>query len=611
MSPQKPTRQSPTSRSGGTRTRALPRWQQRFRAPRLELPHWALEQPTRLVYSSSRSGTWQGWALDLKSGKHRQVTDSPVGNRSLDIAPDGNNLVWFDDRTGDEVGSWIIESFEGGDIRDLLGGLEPAWESGFAWGGSEALVGRADGDEFAIHAVGISKPTPPRLVYHHQQEAQALAISRDDQLILISISEHGDTIHPDLLVLGATDGARLATLNSNGSTHFLPAGWSPAMGSPVLAINDDADGHLLPSLWWPLTGARERMRTRLRGEVEAIDWYPDEKALLLLQLLRGRHRLWRYSLKDGELERLPTPVGTCSPARVRPDGRVWALCSSGAKPPRALDLGTMAEVVNLPAAPSPNSAGFHDWRYRSAKGYEVHGFLARPRGPGPYGTVIWVHGGPHAHLEDSFSPGIAALLDQGLMVAAPNYRGSTGYGRTHLDQLNGNPGFPEVEDVVAGVADLKHRGLADPSRVVLMGASWGGYITLLGLGLHPTLFVAGVARVPVGDYVLAFEEESRPLQLMDESLFGGAPKDHPELYRERSPITYAQRLAVPVMVQAGENDSRCPYHQVEVYVHRLEELGKSVSFSHYQAGHSAMVVEQEITLMQETLDFLRPLLHLE
>jgi dipeptidyl aminopeptidase/acylaminoacyl peptidase len=269
------------------------------------------------------------------------------------------------------------------------------------------------------------------------------------------------------------------------------------------------------------------------------------------------------------------------------------------------------EVVDLPAAPNPSSAGFHDWKYRSAKGYEVHGFLARPRGRGPYGTVIWVHGGPHAHLEDSFSAGIAALLDQGLMVAAPNYRGSTGYGRSHLDQLNGNPGFPEVEDVVAGVADLVHRSLADPSRVVLMGASWGGYITLLGLGLHPTLFVGGVARVPVGDYVLAFEEESRPLQAMDEALFRGTPQDLPELYRERSPITYAHRLAVPVMVQAGEKDSRCPYHQVEVYVRRLEELGKNVSFSHYQAGHSAMVVDQEITLMQETLDFLRPLLHLE
>jgi dipeptidyl aminopeptidase/acylaminoacyl peptidase len=528
----------------------------------------------------------------------------------LDIAPDGRSLVWFDDRTGDEVGTWIVESFEGGDSRELLTGLEPGWESGFAWGGSEALVGRADGDGFAIHAVRIPEPTPPRLLYHHQQEAQALAISPDDQLILISISESGDTIHPDLLVLGAAEGARLATLNSNGAAHFLSADWSPAIGSPVLALNDDAEGHLGPSLWWPLTGALKRLRTGLHGEVEAIDWYPDGRALLLLQLLRGRHRLWSYGIEDGKLERVPTPAGTCSPARVRPDGRVWALCSSGATPPRALDLSSGKVVVDLPAAPNPSSAGFRDWNYRSAGGYEVHGFLARPRGAGPYGTVIWVHGGPQAHVEDAFSPGIAALLDQGLMVAAPNYRGSTGYGRTHMDQLNGNPGFPEVEDVVSGVADLIHKGLADPARVVLMGASWGGYITLLGLGLHPTLFVAGVARVPVGDYVLAYEEESRPLQAMDESLFGGAPKELPELYRERSPITYAQRLAVPVLVQAGENDSRCPYHQVEVYVRRLEELEKKVSFSHYRAGHSAMVVEQDITLMQEALDFLRPLLHL-
>jgi dipeptidyl aminopeptidase/acylaminoacyl peptidase len=223
---------------------------------------------------------------------------------------------------------------------------------------------------------------------------------------------------------------------------------------------------------------------------------------------------------------------------------------------------------------------------------------------------MWVHGGPHFHVEDSFSPAIAALVDQGLLVAAPNYRGSTGYGRAFLDQLNGNPGFPEVEDVVAGLTDLVDCGLADPRRVVLMGTSWGGYITLLGLGLRPDLFAAGAARVPVGDYVLAYAEEAKPLQEMDSSLFGGDPEQVPELYRERSPITYAQHVAAPVLIQAGENDSRCPFHQVEVYVQRLEELGKAFTFSHYQAGHSAMVVEQDIALMQQTLDFLRAELEL-
>ena len=141
-----------------------------------------------------------------------------------------------------------------------------------------------------------------------------------------------------------------------------------------------------------------------------------------------------------------------------------------------------------------------------------------------------------------------------------------------------------------------------------MGASWGGYITLLGLGLHPELFAGGVARVPVADYELAFFEESEPLQAMDRALFGGDPKEVPNLFRERSPMTYADRVRAPLLVQAGENDSRCPYHQVEVYVSRMRELGKPVTFHHYPAGHSAMVVEQDVALTAQALDFLQPFL---
>jgi dipeptidyl aminopeptidase/acylaminoacyl peptidase len=187
-----------------------------------------------------------------------------------------------------------------------------------------------------------------------------------------------------------------------------------------------------------------------------------------------------------------------------------------------------------------------------------------------------------------------------------NYRGSTGYGRAWRDRLHGDPGFPELEDLCAGVDDLVRQGLADPDRIVLSGASWGGYLSLLGLGRHPERWRVGVAVVPVADYVAAYEDEAPLLKSLDRMLFGGTPDDRRELYEERSPITYVDRVAAPVIVIAGENDTRCPIRQIRNYLDRLAALGKEHETLFYDAGHGSMVVDERVRQMRAELDFVLP-----
>src|SRR5204862_2527680 len=101
------------------------------------------------------------------------------------------------------------------------------------------------------------------------------------------------------------------------------------------------------------------------------------------------------------------------------------------------------------------------------------------------------------------------------------------------DALQGNPGFTELEDI-ARVRDwLVVQGIANPNRLALAGGSWGGYLTLLGLGTQPEMWSLGVAAVPVADYVAAYEDEMEPLKAFDASLFGGTPDEVPDVY-ERS-----------------------------------------------------------------------------
>jgi dipeptidyl aminopeptidase/acylaminoacyl peptidase len=241
--------------------------------------------------------------------------------------------------------------------------------------------------------------------------------------------------------------------------------------------------------------------------------------------------------------------------------------------------------------------------YQDLHAGPVHCFLAKPAGTRPHPTVLLVHGGPAAHDRDAFSPRVQAWVDHGFAVLLVNYRGSTGYGEAWRDALEGNPGFTELEDLAAGRRLVVESGIADPDRLILAGRSWGGYLTLLGLGTHPQLWSLGIADVPVADYFAAFEDEMEPLKAFDRALFGGTPQERPELYRERSPLSYVERVRVPVYISGGENDPRCPIRQIHNYVRALKGSGKPYELYLFDAGHASMLVDEQIRQLEAQLAF--------
>jgi dipeptidyl aminopeptidase/acylaminoacyl peptidase len=435
---------------------------------------------------------------------------------------------------------------------------------------------------------------PAELLYAHREDARVAGLSRDEALLAISHAEHGDSRHPALRVLDR--GGRAVADLWDGPDLALSAGpWSPVPGDQRLVVLREGSGFARPAIWAPAAGALTDLMLDLPGDVSA-EWYPDATALLLVQEQAGRRRLHRYDLSAQRAEPLDAPAGSIGRAVVRPDGRLWYQHSSGAQPPRLLEGGRI--LLEPPGEPPAPGAP-----YRDVRAGRVHGLLAEPAGPGPHPTLFWVHGGPAAHDRDAWSPVVQAWVDHGFAVVLVNYRGSTGYGREWRDALEPSPGLTEIADVRAVRDQLVAAGVADADRLVLGGGSWGGYLTLLGLGRQPEAWSAGVAAVPVADYVAAYEDEMEPLKAFDRALFGGTPGERPDFYRERSPITYAERVRAPVLIMAGRNDPRCPIRQIENYLARLGELGKPHEYYEFEAGHSSLVVEERIRQIEAQIDF--------
>jgi dipeptidyl aminopeptidase/acylaminoacyl peptidase len=572
----------------------VPDWELRYRAPRVWLPDWAEDAPHRSLYVSNKTGTFELHAWDRTTDVHRQVTSRPNGTTDGALSPDGTWIWWFDDTDGDEFGSWMRQPFAGGDDQPALPDVAAGYPAGLEIGRHLTVVGRSDDDGTTIH---VARADATTMLYSSPEDASVAGLTRDERLVLIEHSEHGDSRHPALRVVDI-DGAVVADLWDGPGLGLHAVGFAPH-GSTVLALHEQ-HGRPMPLLWDPVSGEASRLDIAIEGDLSA-DWYADGSALLVVAEARGRSTLHRVGL-DGAVTELPTPAGTVAGATARPDGSVEYSWSSAAEPSviRSVDGDV---VLQAPPPTAPSSVPVSD-SFVEGPGGLIHSLVAVPPGDGPHPTVFYVHGGPHHHESDEFYAYRAALVDLGCASIGINYRGSTGYGSAWRDALTGRPGLTELEDVEAVLHWAVETGLADPARCVISGGSWGGYLALLGAGVQPHLWAAAVAVVPVADYVAAYEDEMEPLQAFDRSLFGGSPDEVPDLYRECSPLTYVADVTAPLLVTAGANDPRCPLRQIENYLDAAAALGKDVEVYRYDAGHGSLVVDERVKQARLELDFI-------
>lgn len=583
-------------------------WRRRFAAPEIGSVRWSAASPDRLAVASTEGGIGGAWAWDLATGARRRVSRDDVGTEEVLAMPDGSGLVWWLDPTGDERGRWMISTFDGADARPLLPGIADAWAAGISMEAGRVAAAFATEAEHIV--VLASDGAPPRVVSRHRRPVGvgrdwpqgAGGLSADGALLCFRDADRTDIAHPALRVVDLTSGATIAEILDPDRVAE-PIAWSPLAGDDRLIVTRETGDRRRPWLWAPRAATLVELPLDLPGDVADAWWYPDGAALLLHHEIDGAPTLHRLDLGDRALRTVVDRGGTIEDAGVRPDGEVWYRYEDGATPPAWYSADGRARV-GLRGEPVSVGRRWERIHYPNADGGTTDAWFLRPDGPAPHPTIVHAHGGPGWHVSDRWDPLAQAYADAGFAVVAPNYRGSTGAGAAFRERLMGDPGLPEVEDLVAALDHLVAAGIADPGRAVLEGWSWGGYLATLGAGLHPDRWRAVVAGIPVGDLVAAHYESAPELQAWDVALFGGDPLEVPGLYHERNPLTYADRVTAPVLLVAGTNDSRCPIGQVMVYAHALRRRGHTVEVHTYPEGHHALRVDERVAQAELILDFI-------
>jgi len=245
-------------------------------------------------------------------------------------------------------------------------------------------------------------------------------------------------------------------------------------------------------------------------------------------------------------------------------------------------------------------------RFRSFDGESVPVFLYEPReAAGPVPVVVMIHGGPEAQLRPIFSPLAQYFVAAGYAVAAPNVRGSTGYGKRyeHLDDVRKR--LDSVRDLV-GLHDWLRESPErfDPERVVLYGGSYGGYMVLAGLAFHPERWAAGIEIVGISSLVTFLENTAEWRRAFREREYGSLERDR-DFLEEVSPINHVDRIRAPLYVIHGANDPRVPVGEARQIHAALTERGVRCELLVYEdEGHGLQKLRNRLDAYPRAVAFL-------
>ena len=247
--------------------------------------------------------------------------------------------------------------------------------------------------------------------------------------------------------------------------------------------------------------------------------------------------------------------------------------------------------------------------YKSRDGLTINGYLTLPKGKDPKNlpTVINPHGGPWARDVWGFNPEVQFLANRGYAVLQMNFRGSTGYGRKFLEASFKEWGKKMQDDITDGVQWLIKQGIADPKKVAIYGASYGGYATLAGVCFTPDLYACAVDYVGVSNlftFMKSIPPYWKPFLDMQHEMVGDPVKDSLQ-FQSTSPVFHVDAIKAPLLVAQGANDPRVNINESNQIVDALKKRGIDVVYMVKEnEGHGFYNEENRFDFYQAMEQFL-------
>ncbi|WP_421724123.1 S9 family peptidase [Bauldia sp.] len=575
-------------------------------SPHISSIQWSPDGGT-LAYLSSESGNTNLWLIDADGSNSRQVTELSEDISSFQWAPDGRSIAFVmpnpayghppvdDSDSFDKVHLWLLalnDGLSGGTVTNLT---ENQPFSVSDWSGTWAYDW---------------SPDSSTIVFAHQ-ERPGLDPWTKAQLAVVDVETRNVT----------------AVNAGNDRWKYFPK-YSPD-GKWLTFIN--APGEFKWSFLWDI-----KLYSTETGETVALppterqlpfpwQWASDSQSLYYIENDRVTYSFYRMPIDGGEPEKVfgaPRDLSipglntylVSSFVDVAPDNATLAFIGQTYNTPPAVyvtDVSTFS-----PRKISDVNDRFLDIpigrtelvRWRSLDNTEVEGLLTYPvdyQAGERYPLVVQIHGGPNGVDFNEYLPlmkffATAAYPEQGYFVLRVNYRGTLGYGKKFREDLIGNFGILDYQDIMSGVNHVVDKSLADPDRLFVIGQSNGGTMTSW-IVTQTDRFRSACPIAGETDYISL---EGTNAYFQTSWYLGGSFIDHLQVFLNRSPIFHVRNVRTPTLIQGGLLDTNVPHGQLQEFYRALKRAGVDVHLVGYPgADHDFYPPKLYLRLLRSCLDW--------
>ncbi|HLG61563.1 MAG TPA: S9 family peptidase [Ktedonosporobacter sp.] len=527
------------------------------------MPRWSPDGRT-LAFLSDRTGAPQIYLLSMNGGEARQLSNLPNGVTAYSWRPDGSMLLAHS--------SWKPQddqkSADASDIAVVYTRLDAQWDG----------IGYKQGRHQQLWLIPLEGDAT-RLTSEPVDIVQS-SWSPDGTEIAFCANRRADpdlSVSMALWVLTVTNG-QMRRLTPEDGLAQMPS-WSPDGQSIAYLYTPDqteagnispwtVQAHDATTAQLAVQGAENLtclswLIDELRGEFLAPpQWYPDSKALLVPLQERGQVHLARLDLEQNAIVRLTSGNGRYLGAQLSKNGQmiamiradwftpgdIWVMDSAGKNPRKLTKVNDTFLRTRQLIRPKRIT-------WQGSDGLAIEGWLYLPplaedaKAP----LILAPHGGPTLAWGDSYNHEFQVQASRGYAILAPNPRGSAGYGEEFCRKVLNDWGGADFQDLMAGIDHVIATEPIDGTRLGIGGLSYGGYMTNWAI-TQTDRFKAAVSRNGISNLLTAS-------YLSDQTIWFNLSMSDESLQKERSALTFVDRIKTPLLLLHAENDLRCPFSE--------------------------------------------------
>ena len=559
----------------------------------------------------------QVWLRELENETARKLTDDKKrGIRGFFWTYNPEQLIYLQDTDGDENFHLYLVRIDSNTVKDLT-----------PFAGVKAQVIDLDPEFPAQILVGLNKNNPQKFdVYRINLNNGAMDFDTDNPgnilgwtadaqfKVLAALAAAADGGY-DLLYREATDKPWQTLRHWSAEEQGSPYGFSKNGKTLYLIASHDANASRLLAL--DLATKEETVIAEdSQYDVSQVIAHPTERHIQAVAFYKDK---LEWQIIDPDLAEDAKAIASVRPGEVYPvsgdlaqqkwliayvtdDGPVYYYVYDRASKSSALLFSNRPELENVPLV------SLKPISYTARDGLTIYGYLTVPQGSqAPYPTVMLIHGGPWARDTWGYNPQAQGLANRGYAVLQPNFRGSTGYGKAFVNAGNRQWGAAMHDDLIDGVNWLVDQGIAERDKIAIMGGSYGGYATLVGLTFTPEVFACGVDIVGPSNLVTLMQSIPpywKPMMAMFQHRVGNLATES-EFLKSRSPLFFVDQIQKPLLIGQGANDPRVKQAESEQIVNAMRQADKPVEYALYtDEGHGFARPENRLHFYAVAEEFL-------